>query len=147
MDTRILKVKNRGIKNNPRVLYLFPSFFTSGSNTTVNDLIITAGGVNIGSVAGIEGNKKISREYILSADPDIIIVGSYSPDEENFIGELKSDKVLSGLKAVKKGNVYAIETSHLTTVSHYIVEGIEELADIIDGYNKKLDENKRKTDG
>lgn len=147
MDQRIRKVKNRNLENNPTVLYLFPSFFTSGKNTTINDLITTAGGVNIGALAGINGNKKISKEYILNSDPDIIIVGSYSPGEEDFINTLKSDKVLSSLKAVRKGDIYSIETKRLTTVSHYIAGGVEELAVIIDSYNKKLNEDKTKTDG
>jgi iron complex transport system substrate-binding protein len=145
MDKRIEVLTSRKLTNKPKILYLFPSFFTAGNNTTIDDLITTAGGINLGRSAGIEGNKKISREYILSANPDIILIGSYSPDEENFIATLKSDKVLSELKSIKNGNVYSIETSHLTTVSHHIVKGMEELAAIIDNYNINLDANKTKT--
>lgn len=141
----IEQIKKRELTYNPTVLYLFPSFFTAGINTTIDDLITSAGGINVGALAGIDGNKKISREYILSVDPEIIIIGSYSPDEENFIELLRSDKVLGNLSAIKNGNVYTIETSHLTTVSHHIIKGIQELADIIDNYNKKSDENKAKT--
>lgn len=141
LNKNIEQIKARELTYNPTVLYLFPSFFTAGINTTIDDLITSSGGINVGAMAGIEGNKKISREYILNVNPEIIIVGSYSPDEENFIELLKSDKVLGNLNAIKKGSVYTIETSHLTTVSHHIVKGIKELSDIIDNYNKSLDEN------
>ena len=141
MNSTIEKLKKRDISYNPTVLYLFPSFFTAGVNTSIDELITSAGGINVGALAGIDGNKKLSREYILSADPEIIIVGSYSPDEENFVESLRSDKVLAGLQAIKKGNIYTIETSKLTTVSHYIVGGIGELSVIIDNYNTKSDEN------
>ena len=141
LNKNIEQIKARELTYNPTVLYLFPSFFTAGINTTIDDLITSSGGINVGAMAGIEGNKKISREYILNVNPEIIIVGSYSPDEENFIELLKSDKVLGNLNAIKNGNVYTIETSHLTTVSHHIVKGIKELSDIIDNYNKSLDEN------
>jgi len=139
------KLSKRELSYNPTVLYLFPSYFTAGINTTIDDLITSAGGINVGAMAGIEGNKKISREYILNADPEIIIIGSYSPDDENFIETLRSDKVLGQLKAISNSNVYTIRTSHLTTVSHHIIKGIQELSEIIDNYNKKQDENKRKT--
>ncbi len=141
LNKNIEQIKARELTYNPTVLYLFPSFFTAGINTTIDDLITSSGGINVGAMAGIEGNKKISREYILNVNPEIIIVGSYSPDEENFIELLKSDKVLGNLNAIKKSSVYTIETSHLTTVSHHIVKGIKELSDIIDNYNKSLDEN------
>ena len=145
MDKRIKEVKKREITNKPKIIYLFPSFFTAGRNTSIDDLIRTAGGVNLGAQAGIKGNGKISREYILTVDPDIIIVGSYSPDKENFLEAIKTDKLLQNLKAIKNGNTYTIETSHLTTVSHHIVKGIEYLASIIDNYNSHLNEDKTKT--
>ena len=137
-------LRNRDLNYNPTVLYLFPSFFTAGINTTIDDLITTAGGINVGAMAGIEGNKKISREYILNVDPEIIIIGSYTPDEDNFIDTIRSDEVLGQLTAIKKDNIYTIETSHLTTVSHHIIKGIQELSEIIDKYNKQ-NENKTKT--
>lgn len=145
LNKSIEEIKERELSYNPTVLYLFPSFFTAGINTTIDDLITSAGGINVGAMAGIEGNKKISREYILNADPEIIIIGSYSPDDENFIETLRSDKVLGQLQAISNSNVYTIETSHLTTVSHHIIKGIQELSEIIDNYNKKQDENKAKT--
>jgi len=129
------ELKQRELSYNPTVLYLFPSFFTAGINTTIDDLITSAGGINVGAMAGIEGNKKISQEYILNTDPEIIIIGSYSPDDENFIETLRSNKVLGKLKAISNGNVYTIKTSHLTTVSHHIIKGIQELSEIIDNYN------------
>jgi len=141
LNKSIGELKNRELAYNPTVLYLFPSFFTAGINTTIDDLITSAGGINVGALAGIEGNKKLSKEYILNTDPEIIIIGSYSPDEENFIDSLKSDNVLRNLQAIKNGNVYTIETSHLTTVSHHIIKGIRELSEIIDKYNNKSDEN------
>ena len=141
----IEEIKERELSYNPTVLYLFPSLFTAGINTTIDDIINAAGGINVGAMAGLEGNKKISREYILNANPEIIIIGSYSHDDENYIETLRSDRVLGQLKAITSSNVYTIETSHLTTVSHHILKGIRELSEIIDNYNKKQDENKTKT--
>ena len=145
IDLKITEIKNRRIANKPTVLYLFPSFFTSGDRTTIGEIIELAGGINVGKQAGIKGNKKISTEYILERDPDIIIIGSYSIDDENFIEKLKSDKVLKNLAAIRNNHVYQIETKHLTTVSHHIVKGIEDLSDIIIGYNRQLNADKKKT--
>ena len=145
MGSKIERIKNRKLSSRPEILYLFPSLFTSGADSTVGEIIEIAGGINIGKMAGIKGNKKISREYIVESDPDIIIIGSYSIDNEDFIENLKSDKVLKNLTAIKKNHVYQIETKHLTTVSHHIVKGIEDLSDIIDGYNLHLNADKKKT--
>ena len=145
IDLKITEIKSRKIEKNPTVLYLFPSIYTSGDETTIGEIIELAGGINIGKEAGITGNKKISTEYILERDPDIIIVGSYNVDEENFIEKLKSDKVLQNLSAIKNNHIYQIETKHLTTVSHHVVKGIEDISDIIIGYNKQLNADKKKT--
>ena len=145
MELRIKKIKKNRQASKPTVLYLFPYYFTSGADTTVGEIIETAGGINVGKKAGIRGNKKISAEYIVEADPDILIIGSYNIDDENFIGNLKSDKVLKNLTAIKNNHVYQIETKHLTTVSHHIVKGIEDLSDIIIGYNEQLNADKKKT--
>jgi len=145
MDLKFREIRDRKIENNPTVLYLFPSLFTSGAETTIGEIIELAGGINIGKRAGIRGNKKISMEYIVETDPDIIIIGSYSPADDNFKEKLKSDKVLKNLTAVRNDHVYQVETKHLTTVSHHIAKGMEDLSDIIIGYNEQLNADKKKT--
>ena len=145
LDLKISETIERETTNMPTVLYLFPSLFTSGEETTIGEIIEIAGGTNIGRQAGIKGNKKISTEYIVEKDPDIIIIGSYSTDEEDFKEKLKSDKVLKNLTAIRNNHVYKIETKHLTTVSHHIIKGIEDLSDIIFSYNEQLNADKKKT--
>ena len=145
IDLKISEINSREITKKPTVLYLFPSLYTSGAGTTIGEIIELAGGINIGKQAGIIGNKKISSEYIIETDPDIIIVGSYNIDEDDFMTKLKSDKVLKNLKAIRNDNIYQIETKHLTTVSHHIVKGIEDLSDIIIRYNEQLNADKKKT--
>lgn len=132
------KLKLFETKNNtkhPRVLYMFPTLFTAGADTTVGEIIERSGGINIGKKAGITGNKRISVEYILEENPDIIIVNNYNINEPNFLEKIKSDKVLKNLKAIKNSQIHVVKTKHLTSVSHYVVKGIEDLSEIISKFN------------
>lgn len=134
MEQKVEKHKNN-INQKPTVLYLFPSGFTAGDQTTVGEMIEITGGINLGKKAGLKGNKRISTEYIVENDPDIIIVNSHNINEPKFIEKIKSDKVLKNLSAVKNGNIYIIETKNLTSVSHYMAQGIKDLSQIISNFH------------
>lgn len=73
-----------------------------GRGTIVDEWIKLAGGVN-----AIEqnGNRiEITEEEIIGANPDVIIIGSGTPDQ---VEALKADSAWTGVKAVQDGAVYA----------------------------------------
>ena len=73
-----------------------------GTNTIIDEWIKLAGGVN---AVETEGNRlELTMEEIVALDPDIIIVGSATPED---IEALKADEGYSGLRAVQEGAVYA----------------------------------------
>ena len=72
------------------------------------ELITLAGGVNAGAGAtgeskGPSGQTKIDPEQLLSWDPELLLV-----DSAKIRDSIKSDPVLSGLKAVQNNNVIVI---------------------------------------
>lgn len=99
------RMKDVDDSNKVRVLHLGnASNFTmvDGTNTIIDEWIKLAGGVN---AIEQEGNRlEITMEEIIAADPDVIIIGSATPED---VEALKADEGYSGMRAVQNGAVYA----------------------------------------
>lgn len=89
----------------PRVLHIGnANNFTmvDGTNTIIDEWIKLAGGVN---AIEKEGNRlEITMEEVINSDPDVIIIGSATPED---VEALKNDPNFSGMRAVQAGAVYA----------------------------------------
>lgn len=105
----------------PSVLYLASDGWVAGSGTTVDDIIIRAGGVN--AAADLVDWNQVSEEAIIQMDPDYVILSPYVTDDE-FI----NNPVFANLKAVQQGHVMAISDAYMSATSQYIVRGVEEVA-------------------
>ena len=88
-----------------RVLHIVsPTSLTmvDGTGTIVDEWIKLAGGVN---AIETEGNRiELTMEEIVASDPDVIIIGSATPED---VEALKADPSYSGMRAVQNGAVYA----------------------------------------
>jgi len=115
----------------PRVLYYTPDGFTAGASTLIGEMITRAGGVNAAAALGIVGESRISLEYVLAIDPDVIVTGTLDGGPDATRRLLQRDPVLATLRAVRDGKVYGLEEKYLTSASHHVVEGVSMLARII----------------
>jgi iron complex transport system substrate-binding protein len=102
--------------------------WTSGPGSFADTMISLAGGQNIVKEGGAW--LQINLEKLLSADPDIVILGDYPyVTPEQVKGRAG---VWQELPAVKYGRVYAISDPSLTSrPGPRIIDGLEELARII----------------
>ncbi len=114
-------------KRRPNILFYSPPGFTAGEESTVNEIIQKAGGVNIGASIGKNSYQKISMEFIVESNPDIILLSSYNPVNPDFQKEFISNSVLKDISAVKNNRVIIIPGKYLTSASHYVVYAVEEL--------------------
>jgi iron complex transport system substrate-binding protein len=105
----------------PRVLYLSNDGWVGGSETTVDDVITRAGGVNV--AADLVDWAQVNEETIIEMDPDVVILSTYVTD-----GEFIENPAFADLSAIKNGRVYQLIDSHVCAVSQYIVLGVEDLA-------------------
>jgi iron complex transport system substrate-binding protein len=115
----------------PRVLYYEPGGITYGPGSTVDAVITMAGGINVISEAGLGSYPLVNAEFVLAADPDVILLGGWFAGENNPIEWFLNDPVFGSLRAAQEGRVYSINDAHLTTVSQYIVVGVEEVARLL----------------
>lgn len=106
----------------PRVLYYNSWGSTVGTNTSVDDIIRYAGGVNVISEMGISGWPQIDLELILQTNPDVIITDS----GDEFVRQILNDPVLQAVAAVQNERVYHID--HMDALNHHFILAIDQLA-------------------
>jgi iron complex transport system substrate-binding protein len=114
-----------GVRKRPRVLY-WSAGFTSGRQTTLDDAIREAGAENVAVERDLEGSAEISPEQVLLANPEFILLSRWSADDRQ--GRIENHPILRNLKAVREGRVITLDGRYLLSVSHYVIEGAEQLA-------------------
>ena len=119
----------------PRVYveYYFNGGFASyGSGSVVNELISMAGGVNI--FAGFSGQyMETNTEEILKANPEIIIISKGVMSEASGLTPqtITQRSGWDETDAVKNNQIYEVNENLITVAGPRIIEGLEELAQIL----------------
>ena len=65
---------------------------------------------------------------MLSADPDVILLGGWFSGEDDPAAVFEANEAFRTLRAVQAGRVIPIVDAHMTNVSQYIVLGVEDVA-------------------
>ncbi len=116
----------------PRVLMLLDTYdlYVAGSNCYGNDLINITGGENV--ARELNDYATMSKEAIIDADPDIIImpVDQYSQADFEKLRN-GTDDWMRQLSAVKNGRVYAIASDSIFRPGPRVVEAAQAMAKII----------------
>lgn len=99
---------------------------TAGPGSFIHDLIELAGGKNIAEDLP-ERFAEFSKELLLERDPDIYLLNNHAHTPE----EVKTRPGYAQLKAVQSGLVYSIEDDLVTLPGPRIVDGLEQMAQII----------------
>jgi len=135
MDSKLqyIEEKVKSLKEEERLKALSCDsfFYTYGKNTTFDDLASHAGVINLASELGMEGWVQISKEKIIELNPDVLILPNWSYEgfnAEEFYNDIKNDKSLQNVSAIKNNRVFSLPESHTTALSQYIVLGVEDLA-------------------
>lgn len=95
---------------------------SAGKGTFLSDLIEVAGGINIAHEISNPW-PILSEEFVVSADPDIIIVASGMG-----VGDVLERTTFATVRAVKKGQVYAISGDYVFRPSPRIIQGLNLIA-------------------
>jgi iron complex transport system substrate-binding protein len=102
--------------------------YVIGRNNYINELIEIAGGVN--AVDNTRLSIKITKEAILTLDPDVIIeINHEKLDKEKEI--LGTWSTLSQSRAVRDGEVYILPSTVVLHPSQTIVEGAQVLTEVL----------------
>ncbi|TAJ98539.1 MAG: ABC transporter substrate-binding protein [Candidatus Manganitrophaceae bacterium] len=133
MNRRLQYIANRvaAASTRPGVLFYSPTGVVAGKETMFDEMAPLTGGRNRAAEAGLIGHQKISIETLIQLDPEIVIVSDWNPEEPDFYQKLITHPALGHLSAVRNRHVFAVPEKHLSSVSQYIVDGIEQVARVI----------------
>ncbi|MEM2098605.1 MAG: ABC transporter substrate-binding protein [Candidatus Bathyarchaeia archaeon] len=96
----------------------YKQWFSTGPGGSYSDMIIAAGGINIGENATVS-SPQLSPEFVAEANPAVIIrMLTYLDGEDlaayqNLRNDMLTRTALSGTTAVKEGRVYIIKSALL----------------------------------
>ena len=138
LKSKVMKISEAAyeipISKRPTVFYGTPSrqIWTAGEGSFLNELISLAGGVNItGNYAGPNGWLPVSPEFVVSKNPDIILVPYYvSNGQKAAIKAFEDFPAFKNLKAVKEGHVYAINGNIASQPNTKLVKLLKQLYNI-----------------
>jgi iron complex transport system substrate-binding protein len=127
LEQRLAAIKN-AVRNqaHPRVLNYSSYGYVAGAGTTVNDVIVDAGGVN--AAGNLKGWQQVTPEQVVKMNPDVIIV---SADDAGFKDKLLHDPKYQTINAVKNHRVYEIPAADLMSLSQYVYKGVEDVARVL----------------
>jgi len=135
LKTRVQTIADKAATatNQPAVFYEVDATepekpWTAGTGTFIDQLITLAGGKNAGALS--PDYYQISFEQLLTANPDVIVLGS------STFGGVTPEAVAqranwNQLNAVKNNAVYAFNDNLVSRPGPRIVEGLEALAKLI----------------
>lgn len=122
---RRLAARLRGMATRPRVLF-WSAGSTAGRGSTVDDLIREAGGTNVAAELGLPASAEIASERVMAANPSYLVLSRWAGGDRP--NRVDNDPILSQLPAVRAGRVLVLDGKALTSVSPYVLDGVEQLA-------------------
>ncbi len=101
--------------------------WTCATGSFLHEIITFAGGVNIAAgYTGSNGWLPISIEYIVSQDPDVIVVAGYvTGAEEEIKQKILNFAPLKSLKAVKNKRIYVYDGNLLSRAVPQLIKMVE----------------------
>ena len=142
LEERMAKLEEeaKAIETPKKVMYYTEFLSSVTDNTTIGEMIKLAGGVNVVTEAGLVGEDypdypNVSKEVLVELNPEIIFTTAWGgvEGEPVFVTEWKNDPALSEVAAIKNNQVYVVDGANVTTASHFVIEGAEELKEILAG--------------
>ncbi|WOO39764.1 efflux RND transporter periplasmic adaptor subunit [Rubellicoccus peritrichatus] len=108
--------------------------FAAGPGSFADGLIEVAGGVNIAAGA-LERWPQLSREFLVEADPEVILIseagGRGEPLSQSELSTFRDDAVWSNLSAVREGRVYLIDSARLSVPGPGVKDSLLQVAKAI----------------
>ena len=132
MDGELNEIRARVPKDGPaapRVLSYSADGYTAGSGTLFDDIIRTAGAINVAAERGFEGFPKVSAEQVAEWQPDFIVAGADAGRFEETRQRLLADPAIATTRAARANHIIIIDNRYFLTVSQYVVRTVGALVD------------------
>lgn len=129
-------VRGRPGGHRPKVMWGYWSdpIYTAGPGSLIDHLIHEAGGINVAAEAPVRW-PQISLESVVAWAPEVLVTTHLPAAFAGMPAEIETLRSSTGwrsIPAVRNGHVYHIEADLLTRPGPRIVEGLEQLAAILE---------------
>ncbi|CQR72012.1 Periplasmic hemin-binding protein [Sporomusa ovata] len=102
-----------------------------GKGSTFEDICRQAGVIEGAALAGLSREDVMSKEQIVSVNPDVILLPAWDytgkTDITKFAEDVQNDPALQSVKAIRNKKMVAVPDRHLTATSQYIVLGVQDV--------------------
>ncbi len=105
-----------------------PEIYSFGNNVFLNEMVTLAGGDNVFS--DLETWFLASEEEIIARNPQYYFSNVNYMDSVTAVSEYKN---FQNIDAIKNSNVYKVDTNATSLPNHHVIEGIEEMGQIMHG--------------
>jgi ABC-type Fe3+-hydroxamate transport system substrate-binding protein len=126
-ETAKIRAAGAALTRRPRLLGFYPDGAVMGAQTLFDDLVRTAGGVNLAATLGLKGWPKLGAETLATLAPDLLVTGGDAADRGRILKRLRAQPGWRGLAAVKKGKLLVIPARQLDATSHHVLEALRQL--------------------
>lgn len=131
MDKRLDRLKAKVAKERPKKVMLISLMGSFGTRGSLYDDMCTKAGV-INCLGGLEPGQSLTKEYILMADPELLLLPSFNNygkfDVASYNKQYTEDPALAPVKAIAQGSLVYPREYYLYNNSQDVVLGVEELA-------------------
>ncbi len=136
MDEKLAEIKTKvaSISKENRKSVVFLSLMTTygGKGSSFDDACNYAGVINGVSAYGLKNGQEVTKEIILSIDPDILFLPDYPWKGQqwlaDYIKNYTEDPALQTLKAIKNHSLATPRSAFLYNCSQDFVYGVQEIA-------------------
>jgi iron complex transport system substrate-binding protein len=119
------------VESGPRIYHeLDDTFFTVAPDSFIGDVYRTLKAENIAEGA-IGEYPQLSEEAILDRDPEVIIVPSYMPDDDEQIERVRSRPGWDGIDAVANDRIYLVDGDSISRPGPRIIDVLEQLVELL----------------
>lgn len=106
---------------------------SGGKGSTFDDVCRWAGVKNGAAIAGLEGDGTLSKEQIVTVNPDLLIMPTWDytgkTDLQQFRTSVEQDPALQSVTAIQRRRLISIPDCYLYCSSQYIVQGVRAMAE------------------
>jgi cobalamin transport system substrate-binding protein len=134
MQRRLAAVAARRAGRPPMRVLSFSGGFTAGRDTTFDDIVRRAGGINEAAARGLEKFPRLSEEQVLAWNPDVLVSGALPGEAEAVRRRLLNGPGTGQTTAGRRNQIVLLETRRLLAVSQHVVDAVEQLADSLDAF-------------
>ncbi|MCR4763890.1 MAG: ABC transporter substrate-binding protein [Lachnospiraceae bacterium] len=106
----------------------YPTIYTAGPGTYINEMLETAGAINIAKDEASQW-PALTEEAAVGADPQVILTADmYTPDVINTILKMQG---WENVTAIKNGAVYQLNADEVNQPNHHVIDALWDMAESI----------------